>query len=130
MEEEDESLFLGDISALFPRPPIAPAIRLHPEVILGAELNVFSQLQSICYKLPMPSNTERILSARGFSKSNYSSINSEQYGGCAVELYKLLRMMKWYYFIINPLFEWSDVKRSIIKLFVDKRIFSVKAINE
>ena len=126
--DDDEDLFAGGYSAFMPRPPI-PSANI-PDVVLPAERDVFSQLQSICYKLPMPSNTERILSARGFSKSNYSSINSEQYGGCAVELYKLLRMMKWYYFIINPLFEWSDVKRSIIKLFVDKRIFSVKAINE
>ena len=124
--DDDEDLFAGGYSAFMPRPPI-PSANI-PDVVLPAD--VFSQLQSICYKIPMPSNTERILSARGFSKSNYSSINSEQYGGCAVELYKLLRMMKWYYFIINPLFEWSDVKRSIIKLFVDKRIFSVKAINE
>lgn len=94
------------------------------------EVNVYDELQKILFKLPMPRHIPRLLHLRGSKKSHYTAITAKAaYAGCAHELLSLIRLMKFYFFIADPLQEWREIKDAIIKLFTDKRIFGLSTIS-
>ena len=94
------------------------------------EIDVYDALHKMMYKIPMPKHIPRNLLLRGTKKAQYNLIASKKdYFGCALELLQLLRMMKWYFFINDPLQEWGQIKQAIVKLFIDKGIFSVTSIS-
>ena len=94
------------------------------------EIDVYDELHKMMYKIPMPKHIPRNLLLRGTKKAQFNLIASKKdYFGCALELLQLLRMMKWYFFINDPLQEWRQIKDAIVKLFTDKRILSLTSIS-
>ena len=91
----------------------------------------FDQLHPILFKLPMPSCIPRNLHLRGTKKAQYIPMISKNtvYSGYATQLLQLLRMMKWYYFINDPLQEWRDIKTAITLLLKEKKVLGVAAIS-
>ena len=94
-------------------------------------VSCFEQLHPILCKLPMPSCIPRNLQLRGTKKAQYIPMISKKtvYSGYATQLLQLLKMMKWYYFINDPLLEWRDIKAAIIQLLTDKKVLGVAAIS-
>jgi hypothetical protein len=119
-DEQDEDLVAGNHKAQH-------SASVYADVMVSG----FDQLHPILFKLPMPSCIPRNLHLRGTKKAQYIPMISKNtvYSGYATQLLQLLRMMKWYYFINDPLQEWRDIKAAIIQLLTDKKVLGVVAIS-
>ena len=93
------------------------------------EIGLIDKIEEILGELPIPANQHRNLIIRGVNASKYFDefVNSD-FEGHVLKVFQLIRLMKWLYFLEDPLQDWDSVRRSTIIFFVEQSVFSVETI--